>query len=102
MQFINSLMPVLEMVLSGLLGTIRAKDYDNTQASLEAHAACPTELMKWSRRQGADHSLVDPQHLLMEKATKPEADAFPMRATIQRTSLFQAASVCPAAIFFPQ
>jgi len=47
MQFIKSLLPVLEMILSGLLGTIRAKDYDNTQASLEVYAACPRELIKW-------------------------------------------------------
>ena len=70
MQFIKSLLPVLEMILSGLLGTIRAKDYDNTQASLEVYAACPRELIKWCRKHGADHSFADPQLLLMEKAVK--------------------------------
>jgi len=70
MQFIKSLLPVLEMILSGLLGTIRAKDYDNTQASLEVYAACPRELIKWCRKHGVDHSFADPQLLLMEKAVK--------------------------------
>lgn len=70
MQFIKSLLPVPEMILSGLLGTIRAKDYDNTQASLEVYAACPRELIKWCRKHGVDHSFADPQLLLMEKAIK--------------------------------
>lgn len=70
MQSIKSLLPVLETVFSGLLGTMRAKDYDNTQASLEAYAACPRELIKWCRMHGVDHSFADPQLSLIDKAIK--------------------------------
>ena len=70
MQFIKSLMPVVEMILAGLYKTIQEKDYDNTQASLEAYAACPRELIKWCRNHGVDHSFADPQLLLIDKAIK--------------------------------
>lgn len=70
MQFIKSLLPVLETILAGFYATIRAKDYDNTQASLEVYAACPRELIKWCKEHGVDHSFADPQLLLMEKAIK--------------------------------
>ncbi len=70
MQSIKSLLPVLETVLSGFLGTIRAQDYDNTQASLDAYAACPRELIKWCRKHGVDHSFADPQLSLIDKAIK--------------------------------
>jgi 3-hydroxyisobutyrate dehydrogenase-like beta-hydroxyacid dehydrogenase len=68
MQFVKSLMPVLDMVLAALYGTIREKDYGNTQASLEAYAACPKELIQWCRDHGVDHSLADAQLSLCEKA----------------------------------
>ena len=45
MLFIKSVMPVLEMGLSRYVGTIRAKDYDNAQAALDAWAPCPRELI---------------------------------------------------------
>jgi len=45
MLFIKSVMPVLEMGLSRYVGTIRAKDYDNAQAALDAGAPCPRELI---------------------------------------------------------
>jgi hypothetical protein len=70
MQSIKSLLPVLEIGLSGLLETIRAKDYDNTQASLEVYAACPRELIKWCSKHGVDHSFADPQLSLIGKAIK--------------------------------
>jgi hypothetical protein len=41
MQSIKGLLPVLEKVFSGFLATIRAKDYDNTQASLEVYGCMP-------------------------------------------------------------
>lgn len=75
--FIKSVMPVLETMLSSFVGRIRAKDYDNTQASLNAWAPCPREMIKWCRDHGVDHSFVDPQLSLMEKAInagKGEAD----------------------------
>lgn len=70
MPFIKNLLPVLETVLPGLLETIRTKDYDNTQASLETYAACPRELIKWCGNHGVDHSFVDPQLSLINKAIK--------------------------------
>jgi 3-hydroxyisobutyrate dehydrogenase-like beta-hydroxyacid dehydrogenase len=70
MPFIKNLLPVLETVLPGLLETIRTKDYDNTQASLETYAACPRESIKWCSSHGVDHSFVDPQHSLINKAIK--------------------------------
>jgi len=70
MLFIKSVMPVLEMGLSRYVGTIRAKDYDNAQAALDAWAPCPRELIKWCRNHGVDHSFVDPQLLLIEKAIR--------------------------------
>lgn len=70
MPFIKSLMPALEAALSGLIATIRAKDYDNTQATLDVWAACPRELKKWCIDHRVDHSLVDPQLSLMDEATK--------------------------------
>jgi 3-hydroxyisobutyrate dehydrogenase-like beta-hydroxyacid dehydrogenase len=66
--FIKSLMPVLEMMLTRLHGAIQSKDYDDTQASLDVWAPCPKELIKWCRKHGVDHSFVDPQLSLMEKA----------------------------------
>jgi 3-hydroxyisobutyrate dehydrogenase-like beta-hydroxyacid dehydrogenase len=66
--FIRSLMPVLEMMLTRLHGAVQAKDYDNTQASLDVWAPCPRELIKWCRNHGVDHSFVEPQLSLMEKA----------------------------------
>jgi 3-hydroxyisobutyrate dehydrogenase-like beta-hydroxyacid dehydrogenase len=68
LQFVKSLMPVLDTVLAGLYGTIREKNYGNTQASLEAYAACPKELIQWCRDHGVDHSLADAQLSLCEKA----------------------------------
>jgi 3-hydroxyisobutyrate dehydrogenase-like beta-hydroxyacid dehydrogenase len=68
MQFVKSLVPVLDMVLAALYGTIREKDYGNTQASLEAYALCPKELIQWCRDHGVDHSLADAQLSLCEKA----------------------------------
>jgi NAD binding domain of 6-phosphogluconate dehydrogenase len=68
--FIKSLIPVLEDAFSGLVETIRAKDYDNTQATLDVWAACPRELIKWCGDHRVDHSLVDPQLSLMDKAVK--------------------------------
>jgi 3-hydroxyisobutyrate dehydrogenase-like beta-hydroxyacid dehydrogenase len=70
MQSIRSLLPVPETVFSGLLATIRAKDYDNTQASLEVYAACPRELIRWCGKHGMDHSFADPQRSLIDKAIK--------------------------------
>ncbi len=70
MPFIKSLMPALEAALSGLTTTIRAKDYDNTQATLDVWAACPRELRKWCGDHRVDHSLVDPQISLMDEAIK--------------------------------
>jgi 3-hydroxyisobutyrate dehydrogenase-like beta-hydroxyacid dehydrogenase len=70
MQSIKGLLPVLETVFSGLLGTIRGKDYDKTQASLETYAACPRELIKWCTEHGVDHSFADPQLSLINKAIK--------------------------------
>lgn len=70
MHSIKGLLPVLETVFSGLLATIRAKGYDNTQASLDVYAACPRELIKWCRTHGADHSFADPQLSLIDKAIK--------------------------------
>ncbi|MGB7437496.1 MAG: NAD(P)-binding domain-containing protein [Candidatus Acidiferrum sp.] len=70
MQSIKGLLPVLETVFSGLLGTIRAKDYDHTQASLEVYAACPRELIKWCKDYGVDHSFADSQLSLIDKAIK--------------------------------
>jgi len=70
MQFVKNLIPVLDMVLAGLHGTIRAKDYGNTQASLEAYATFPNELIRWCRDHGVDHSLADPQLSLCKKAIK--------------------------------
>jgi 3-hydroxyisobutyrate dehydrogenase-like beta-hydroxyacid dehydrogenase len=66
MQFIKNLLPVLETVLPGLLETIRTNDYDNTQA----YAACPRELIKWCGNHGVDHTFVDPQLSLINKAIK--------------------------------
>jgi hypothetical protein len=70
MPSIKSLLPVLETVFSGLLATIRAKDCDNTQASLGVYAACPRELIKWCGKHGVDHSFADPQLSLIDKALK--------------------------------
>lgn len=70
MHSIKGLLPVLETVFSGLLETIRAKSYDNTQASLDVYAACPRELIKWCGTHGVDHSFADPQLALMDKAIK--------------------------------
>jgi len=70
MPFIKSVMPVLEMGLSRFVETIRSKDYDNTQAALDAWAPCPRELIEWCKNHDVDHSFVDPQLLLMEKAIK--------------------------------
>jgi hypothetical protein len=67
---IEGLLPVLETVFPGLLATIRAKGYDNTQASLDVYAACPRELIKWCKTHGADHSFADPQLSLIDKAIK--------------------------------
>ena len=67
-MFIKSLMPVLEMMLTRLHGAIQSKDYDDTQASFDVWAPCPKELIKWCRKHGVDHSFVDPQLSLMEKA----------------------------------
>lgn len=68
MPFIKSLMPVLEMMLTSLHGTLQAKTYDDTQASLDVWAPCPRELMRWCAAHGADHSFVEPQLRLMERA----------------------------------
>jgi 3-hydroxyisobutyrate dehydrogenase-like beta-hydroxyacid dehydrogenase len=68
MQSIKGLLPVLETVFSGLLATIRAKDYDKTQASLEVYAACPRELIKWCTKHRLDHSFADPQLSLINNA----------------------------------
>jgi 3-hydroxyisobutyrate dehydrogenase-like beta-hydroxyacid dehydrogenase len=70
MQFVKSLMPVLEMTLAGLHGTIREKNYGNTEASLEVYAACPRALVDWCEDHGVDHSLADAQLFLIEKAIK--------------------------------
>ncbi len=70
MPFIRSLMPAMEAALSGLITTIHAKDYDNTQATLDVWAACPRELKKWCSDHRVDHRLVDPQISLMDEAIK--------------------------------
>ncbi|HEY3930457.1 MAG TPA: NAD(P)-binding domain-containing protein [Candidatus Koribacter sp.] len=70
MPFIKGLMPVLDMILSSLHGTLQSKDYANTQAALDVWAPCPRELMKWCSAHGVDHSFVEPQLRLMEKAIK--------------------------------
>ena len=41
MQSIKGLLPVLEKVFSGFLATIRAKDYDNTQAFARSLCCMP-------------------------------------------------------------
>jgi hypothetical protein len=65
-----SLETALEMVLVGLYKTIQEKDYDNTQAALDAYAPCPKALINWCRNHRVDHSFVDPQLSLMDKAIK--------------------------------
>lgn len=70
MPFIKGFMPGLEAALSGLIARVRAKDYDNTQATLDVWAACPRELTKWCRDHRVGHSLVDPQLSLMDEAIK--------------------------------
>lgn len=69
-SFIRSLMPVLEAMLTRMHDTIQSEDYSQTQASLDVWAPCPRELMKWCSKHGVDHSFVDPQLSLMEKAIK--------------------------------
>ena len=70
LEFVKNLMPVLDITFAGFHRTIQEKDYDNTQASLEAYAACPKELIQWSKDHGIDHSLADAQLALCEKAIK--------------------------------
>jgi 3-hydroxyisobutyrate dehydrogenase-like beta-hydroxyacid dehydrogenase len=70
MHTVKGLLPVLETVFSGLLATITAKSYDDTQASLDVYAACPRELIKWCRTHGVNHSFADPQLALMDKAIR--------------------------------
>jgi 3-hydroxyisobutyrate dehydrogenase-like beta-hydroxyacid dehydrogenase len=77
LPFIKGLMPVLEMIFTSLHGTLRSRTYHDTQASLNVWAPCPRELIKWCEKHSVDHSFVDPQLALMEKAIragKGEAD----------------------------
>lgn len=60
----------VDMLFARLHDTIQSKNYDETQASLDVWAPCPRELIKWSKKHGVDHSFVDPQLSLMEKAIK--------------------------------
>ena len=70
MQFVKSLMPVLEMALHDMFGKLQQKDYSGDQASLEAWSVAPKELVDWCRQHGVDHSMITPQLLLFEKAIK--------------------------------
>ena len=70
MQLVKGLMPVLESFVADLYARVRAKDYGNTQAALETWAVGPREVIGWCKVHGVDHSIADPQLLLIEKAVK--------------------------------
>ena len=70
MQLVKALMPVLESLVADLYARVRGKDYGNTQAALETWAVGPREVIGWCKAHGVDHSIADPQLLLIEKAVK--------------------------------
>jgi 3-hydroxyisobutyrate dehydrogenase-like beta-hydroxyacid dehydrogenase len=70
MQFVKSLMPVVEMSLTAICGKLQGKDYGADEASLETFSAGPRELIRWCRDHGVDHSIADAQLSLFEKAIK--------------------------------
>ena len=70
MQFVKSLLPVVEMTLNDMCGKLQQKDYSGDQASLEAWSVAPKELVEWCREHGVDHSMITPQLLLFERAIK--------------------------------
>jgi len=77
MQLVKGLMPVLESLVADLYARVRAKDYGNTQAALETWAVGPREVIGWCKAHLVDHSIADPQLLLIEKAVaagKGQAD----------------------------
>lgn len=70
MEFVKSLMPVMEAALSDMCGKLQHRDFNADQASLEAWSSGPRELDGWCREHGVDHSMITPQLALFEKAIK--------------------------------
>lgn len=70
LQLIKGLMPVLESVVADLFARAGTREYGNTQAALETWAVGPREMIDWCKAHGVDHSIADPQLLLIEKAVK--------------------------------
>ena len=70
MQFVKSLLPVVEISLNDMCGKLQQKDYSGDQASLEAWSVAPKELVDWCREHRVDHSMITPQLVLFERAIK--------------------------------
>jgi 3-hydroxyisobutyrate dehydrogenase-like beta-hydroxyacid dehydrogenase len=68
MEFVKSLMPVMEAALSDMCGKLQQRDFNADQASIEAWSSGPRELDGWCKEHGVDHSMIAPQLLVFEKA----------------------------------
>ena len=89
MQLVKGLMPVLESLVADLYARVRAKDYGNTQAALETWAVGPREVIGWCKAHLVDHSIADPQLLLIEKAVaagKGQADFAYLYEVLKKSS----------------
>jgi len=70
LQIVKKFIPALEAALADLCSKIQGKDYGNTQAALETWAVAPRELIAWCEKHRVNHTLADPQLLLIERAVK--------------------------------
>lgn len=67
-QAAKGVMPVIEGALEQLSAKLQKKDYVGDEATIEAYAAVPKELLEWSKDTPMDNCIALTQHSLFQKA----------------------------------